>query len=211
MRFNLIKFLYAAIFSGFFISAAYAADAEDLSGLLNGIKTMRAGFTQTIYDNHGQAVQQSSGKMALERPGKFRWEVSKPMPQTIIANADRLWIYDPDLEQVTIRSLKSEAGEAPALLLSHQNTKLENDYSIKSLPTKDNMSWFLLKPKKSDNMFAEVKMGFANNQLKEMVLDDQIGHSTRVKFQKIEMNASISPSLFVFKAPKGTDVIDETR
>ncbi len=193
-------------------SSAFAADASSgLSDLLNGIKTMRAGFTQTIYDNRGTAIQKSTGKMAIERPGKFRWEVSNPMPQTIIANDERLWIYDPDLQQVTIRSLKNEAGEAPALLLSRQNTQLENDYNVQSLTQEKSLQWYLLKPKKHDNMFASVKMGFANSQLKEMVLEDQIGHSTRVQFQKIEMNQSLPASLFVFKAPKGTDVIDETR
>lgn len=210
MRFHLKFFSYLAISMAFLGSVACASDEAELSSLLDGIKTMRAGFTQTIYDNYGKPVQKSNGTMALQRPGKFRWEVSKPMPQTIIANAERLWVYDPDLQQVTIRSLKSEAGEAPALLLSHQNTALEKTYRVQSLGLKDKLHWFLLKPKKSDNMFASVKMGFEEHELKEMVLDDQIGHSTRVIFKKIQMNVSIPSSLFVFKAPAGTDVIDET-
>ena len=211
MRFHLKVFCCLAIYTIFLIPKVFASDATELSALLNGIKTMRAGFVQIIYDNHGKPIQKSNGTMALERPGKFRWEVSKPMPQIIIANKERLWVYDPDLQQVTIRSLKSEAGEAPALLLSHQNTTLESTYHIKSLGQKDKLNWFLLKPKKSDNMFADVKMGFANHELKEMLLDDKIGHSTRVQFQKIKMNTFIPSSLFVFKAPAGTDVIDETR
>lgn len=211
MRFHMRFVSYLAIFITFFTSTVMAAETSELTVLLNGIKTMRAGFTQTVFDNHGKAVMKSNGSMALERPGKFRWEVTKPMPQTIIANAERLWVYDPDLQQVTIRSLKTEAGEAPALLLSHQNAALESDYKIQTLSEKDGLRWFVLKPKKNDNMFASVKMGFAKNELKEMLLDDQIGHSTRVQFQKIEMNTSLPSSLFVFKAPAGTDVIDETR
>jgi outer membrane lipoprotein carrier protein len=211
MRFFLKFVAYLSVFTCFFMATALAAESSELSGLLNGIKTMRAGFVQTIYDNNGKAIQKSTGYMALERPGKFRWEVSQPMPQVIIANRERLWIYDPDLQQVTIRSLKSDAGEAPALLLSHQNTTLESIYNIQAMNEQNDLRWFLLKPKKSDNMFASVKMGFVKTQLKEMVLEDQIGHSTRVQFQKIEMNTAISPSLFVFKAPAGTDVIDETK
>lgn len=211
MRFNLKYFSFLAIFIAFSSSAAAADASAELSGLLNGIKTMRAGFTQIIYDNRGAAIQKSTGKMAVERPGKFRWEVNNPMPQTIIASNERLWIYDPDLQQVTIRSLKSEAGEAPALMLSQQNTKLENDYNIQLMKQDGGLQWYLLKPKKQDNMFASVKMGFANTQLKEMVLEDQIGHSTRVQFLKIEMNQTLPAALFIFKAPKGTDVIDETR
>src|SRR3990167_8050791 len=206
MRFHLKIVTYLVIFITF-MTSALAAGPEELSSLLGGIKTMRAGFIQTIYDNHGKAVQKSTGSMALERPGKFRWEVKKPIPQMIIANTERLWIYDPDLQQVTIRSLKTEAGEAPALLLSHQNTTLEKNYSIEVIKQDGSLRWFLLKPRQNDNMFASVKMGFAsNNQLQEMVMEDQIGHTTRVKFQQIVMNAALPSSLFVFKAPAGTDV-----
>jgi len=209
---NYLQKIYSLIIFTVLSGSAQAADkAQELTGLLNGIKTMRADFTQTIYDNRGQAIQKSTGKMALERPGKFRWQVGKPIPQTIIANSERLWIYDPDLEQVTIRSLKVETGEAPALILSHQNADLEKNYQIQSMKPQGTLQWFLLKPKKNDNMFASVKMGFANTQLKEMVLQDQIGHSTRVQFQKIEMNISLPSSLFKFIPPKGTDIIDETR
>jgi outer membrane lipoprotein carrier protein len=203
--------LHLAVFSAIFASSAFAGEAAELSSLLGQMKTMRASFTQTIYDNNDKPVQKSNGKVALERPGKFRWEVTKPMPQIIIANGERLWIYDPDLQQVTIRSLNSEAGEAPALLLSRQNTALENDYDIKVLAAEKPLHWFILKPKKKDAMFASVKMGFQGSQLKEMMLEDQIGHGTRVQFTNVEMNASLPPALFVFKAPKGTDVIDEAR
>ncbi len=197
----------------FLPAVAFAADASELTGLLNQMQTMRATFTQTIYDNLNKAIQKSQGSMALDRPGKFRWEVQKPSPQIIIANGTRLWIYDPDLEQVTIRSLTTEAGEAPALLLSHQNSTLETNYKIESsTDNKSALHWFTLTPKKKDNMFASVKMGFdQSKQLKEMVLQDQIGHSTRVQFAKVELNVSLPAKLFVFKAPPGTDVIDETR
>jgi outer membrane lipoprotein carrier protein len=211
MRIYLKLGLYLTILMTFIFPRAFAADsAAELTGLLGAIKTMRASFIQTIFDNYGKPVQKSKGTMALERPGKFRWEVSQPMPQTIIANSQKLWVYDPDLQQVTIRNLKSEAGEAPALLLSHQNSDLQKDYSIEVITSKDSLQWFLLKPKKNDNMFESVKMAFANKQLKEMVLQDQIGHSTRVQFQKIQMNSALPASLFIFKAPSGTDVIDES-
>lgn len=185
--------------------------ASELSDLLNQMKTMRASFKQTIYDNNGNAMRPSTGSMALERPGKFRWQVAKPMPQTIIANGGRLWVYDPDLQQVVIRSLQKEAGEAPALLLSRQNSALEDDYVITNLPAEKNMKWFLLKSKQKDSMFASVKFAFQGSQLTEMVLEDQIGHTTRMQFSKIEMNINLPANLFVFKAPAGTDVIDETR
>jgi outer membrane lipoprotein carrier protein len=94
-----------------FVNAAYAAPSTDLSTLLNSLHSMRSDFTQTVYDNHGKAIQKSYGQMALQRPGKFRWEIKKPIPQVIVANDTRLWVYDPDLEQVTIRALHQAAGD----------------------------------------------------------------------------------------------------
>src|SRR5437016_1696485 len=108
----------------------FAASTSDLSNVLNSIRTMKANFIQTVYDNRGKAIQQSKGQMALARPGKFRWDVKKPIPQLIIANNTKLWIYDPDLQQVTIKSLQHVTGETPALLLSHENNVLENDYKV---------------------------------------------------------------------------------
>jgi outer membrane lipoprotein carrier protein len=192
-------------------TAIATTTATDLSDLLNQMKTMRADFTQDILDGEGRAVQKSHGRIALDRPGKFRWEVTKPMPQVIIANGERLWVYDPDLQQVTIRSLKSEAGEAPGLLLSHQNTTLEKDYVIEAKGADRRLRWFSLASRKKDAIFASVKMGFAGNQLKEMILEDQIGHTTRVRFARVETNVKLPASLFIFNAPAGTDVIDETK
>jgi outer membrane lipoprotein carrier protein len=192
----------------------YAATqhSTDLANLLDSVRTMSADFSQTIYDESGKAVQHSYGHMALQRPGKFRWQVTKPIAQLIIANQSRLWIYDPDLEQVTIRSLSKTTGETPALLLSHENTILDKDFTV-SL-TQNNLpgwQWFTLIPKRSDNMFASVRMGFVNGQIHEMRLKDHLGHSTVVQYQNIQTNINLTPALFIFKPPKHVDVINETR
>lgn len=193
--------------------AIYAAPAADLAALLNSLHTMRADFTQTILDNKGKVVQKAYGKMALQRPGKFRWEVSRPIPQLIVANATRLWIYDPDLAQVTIRQLHQAAGESPAVLLSHENASIEKDYTVtrvedKSTPT---WEWFSLAPRGADSMLTKVKMGFENKSLQEMVLVDHLGHTTKIRFQHAQHNVDIPSTLFVFKSPPNVDVIDETK
>jgi len=206
LRYFLIIFFLLA-------KASYAQTASvDLANLLNAVHTMKANFVQTIYDNHGKAIQQSTGNMSLERPGKFRWQVKKPIPQLIIANNSRLWVYDPDLQQVTIRVLSQSTGETPALLLSHVNVTLDKDYIVKPL-TKNtpNSRWFELLPRGADNVFASVQLGFVNNQIREMYLKDHLGHTTRIQFEDAKSNMSISPSTFIFKAPANVDVIDETR
>lgn len=202
-----IKILFFALIS-MLCTSVNATPADDLSVLLNSTRTMQANFTQTVYDNKGKAVQQSFGHMSLERPGKFRWEVTKPIPQVIIANGQRLWIYDPDLEQVTIRKLNKAAGETPALLLSDVDAELTHAYNVK--PDKVNSQLFVLTPKSADNTFASIKISFVKNQLSEMRLEDHLGHLTSLKFQQIKTNVSLPSTLFVFKAPAKVDIIDET-
>lgn len=199
----------------FFImqSVAFAeTTSADLAKLLNSVRTMRAGFTQTVVDGHGKAIQTSYGRMAMERPGKFRWEVQKPIPQLIIANDTRLWIYDPDLQQVTIRALKHATADTPALLLSDVDTVLDKEYSVKTMDK--NMSgwkWFQLQPRSQDNMFAAIEMGFNHDQIMEMHLQDHLGHTTQIKFKNPEINKTLSSTLFVYKAAANVDVIDETK
>jgi outer membrane lipoprotein carrier protein len=211
MKLFYTRFLYfIALFA--FLSAAHAASpSEDLTSLLNSIQSMKANFSQTVYNKRGKATQKSYGRMAMQRPGKFRWDVTKPMPQLIIANGAKLWIYDADLDQVTIRSLKKSAGETPALLLSHDNKTLDRDFNVKILPKNAAGQWFALTPKRRDNMFESIQMGFVNNQIREMRLQDSLGSNTVIQFQNIQMNPSISAAQFSFKSSAKIDVIDETR
>lgn len=203
------------VFILFFISTSLALASEAgnaLLPLLNRINTLQANFTQTVYDNHNQAVQQSFGTLVLSRPGKFRWDVKKPIPQLIVANLSRLWIYDPDLEQVTIRAFSANATDAPALLLSHPDATLEATYTVSSIQKKQSsLQWFSLKPKKKDSLFDEVQLGFQQGQLQEMRLLDHLGHTTQIEFNHVQVNGNVSPTLFTFKIPKQADVIDETR
>lgn len=192
---------------------SYASSANDvLSARLAKIDSMQADFTQTITDRKDKPVQKSVGHMSLQRPSKFRWSVTKPTAQVVVANGKRLWIYDPDLEQVTIRSLSKEIGETPALLLSNTQTTLASDFNVKMQQDKNGgLQWFFLIPKNQNSMLALIKLGFANNQIREMHLEDHLGHITNVEFYNILMNAKLSASLFDFKPPKHVDVIDETK
>jgi outer membrane lipoprotein carrier protein len=208
------KILFSLYFTALFAltTLAHASASTDFITLLNAVHSMKANFTQTIYDGKGKATQKSYGRIALLRPGKFRWDVQKPIPQLIIANANKLWIYDPDLEQVTIRTLKKTAGESPALILSHDNTNLEHAFTIQTLQRgTPAWRWFSLTPKQPDNMFESIQMGFVKNQIQEMHLKDNLGHTTVVQFKDIQLNASLPASLFNFKPSAKIDVIDETR
>jgi outer membrane lipoprotein carrier protein len=204
---NFFKFIIIC-----YAMVSFVVHAESLPDLLNNVRTMKSSFVQTVYDNKNKPIQQSYGTMAMKRPGLFRWDVKKPIPQLIVANQTRLWIYDPDLEQVTVRSLKKAAGDTPALLLSHVSGVLEKNYTVQVSPKNTSQSkWFTLTPRGADSMFASIKLGFVNNEISEMRLQDHLGHQTRIQFKNSQENIAIPDNLFVFKAPRGVDVIDETR
>lgn len=185
--------------------------SDELTQLLSTIQSLQADFTQTISDNKGKQTEQSVGKMALQRPGKFRWSVTRPVAQLIVANNTRLWIYDPELEQVTVRYLNKEIENTPVLLLSNPSAALEKNFNVQTINKAASMQWFALLPKSRDSMLAFIKMGFANGKISEMDLQDHLGHNTVIEFYNVSMNQPVSASLFNFKPPAHTDVIDETR
>jgi outer membrane lipoprotein carrier protein len=212
MKAMLIRYFTLYLMANFISTAFAASDSSTLTDLLQGVKTLKANFTQQTRDGRGKETQRAYGRMALERPGKFRWEITKPIPQLIIANKNTLWVYDPDLEQVTVRNLNYSAGEAPALLLSHDNASLEKGFKVSTLPAKQaNMQWFSLTPKKPDNMFEHIEIGFSNKELKQMRLKDHLGNMTAIQFTNIQNNMAVNASLFTFKAPARVDVIDERK
>lgn len=189
-----------------------ATPAVTLIQLLSTIHTMQADFTQTINDNKGKQTEQSAGHMALQRPGKFRWELTKPVAQLIVANNTRLWIYDPELEQATVRLLNKEIDNTPAMLLSQpDNVAIEKNFKVQMINNVASLQWFALLPKNHDSMLAFIKMGFAHGQIREIDLQDHLGHNTVIEFYNVVLNHPLPAALFHFIPPAHTDVIDETR
>jgi outer membrane lipoprotein carrier protein len=199
-----------------FYSCVHAQTAsDDLTNLLLNIHTMQADFVQTIRDQQsGKTVQQSRGHIMLERPGKFRWDVTSPIAQLIIANGTRLWIYDKDLEQVTIRLFRKATGQTPALLLSDKNLTLGKDFNVSVINNPSQIAGiekFLLTPKDKEDTFETITLTFMNKQIHEMQLKDHLDHLTVIAFQRVQMNKPLAGSLFTFQPPANVDVIDETK
>jgi len=207
------KILFKLIVLFVIVNSAFAANdvVTSLASLLSNVKTLKANFSQETYDARGKRTQKASGVMAVSRPYQFRWEIEKPIPQLIIVDKKTLWIYDKDLEQVTIRTLDTDTADAPALLLSYDHATLEKNYKTTAIPSKeDNIKWFSLEPKNKDNMFELIEVGFGSNkELKKMRLKDHLGNMTAIQFSNNQNNKPLNASLFTLKTPKGTDVIDE--
>ena len=191
-----------------FTTSIFAAQpSEELAGLLNKFNAMTGQFTQVLYDANGKPMQKSSGSMALQRPGKFRWEVYQPNPQLLIADGNSLWIYDKDLAQATKQKL-DQSSNSPALLLSGSIESVQARFNV-SYPGNENAAgkWFMLKPKDKNDMFQWVELRFVNGSLADMRLYDNLNTLTDFHFSKVKINPPLNASMFQFKAPKGVEVI----
>lgn len=180
---------------------------QELAGLLNQFSAMTGQFSQVLYDANGKPMQKSTGSMALQRPGKFRWEVYQPNPQLLIADGSTLWIYDKDLAQATQQKL-DQSSNSPALLLSGSIESVQSRFNV-SYPGNETApgKWFMLKPKDKNDMFQWVELRFVNGNLADMRLYDNMNTLTDFHFSKVKINPPLNESMFKFKAPKGVEVI----
>ena len=188
--------------------AAWSASVEELKSYLQQTTTARARFAQMVLDKNLKPLQQATGTMQFSRPGKFRWEYDKPYEQTIVGDGARLWIYDKDLNQVTVRKLDRALGSSPAAILAGSN-EIEKGYTLSAAGSQDGLEWIEAVPRSKDTAFERIRLGFNKSTLEAMELRDQFGQRTVIKFSAIERNAKLSPESFKFTPPKGADVITE--
>ena len=187
---------------------AHAGGVDRLKGFIAGAKTAEADFTQTVADKNGRVTQQASGKMAFARPGKFRWDYSKPYEQVIVGDGAKLWLYDADLEQVTVKSLGDVIAGTPAALLAGDNA-IEKYFALKDAGEADGLEWLEATPKTQDTSFERIRMGFKGDLLMQMELFDTFGQRTTLKLSRFVRNPVIAPSRFTFTPPRGADIIGE--
>lgn len=196
--------LFALVLTG----AAHAGGVERLKAFIAGAKTAEADFTQTVSDRSGRVTQQASGRMAFARPGKFRWDYRKPYEQIIVGDGAKLWLYDADLEQVTVKPLGDVIAGTPAALLAGDNA-IEKYFALKNAGEADGLEWLEATPRSRDTTFERIRMGFKGDVLVQMELFDTFGQRTTLRLSRFERNPRIAPARFTFTPPKGADVIGE--
>jgi outer membrane lipoprotein carrier protein len=190
------------------LTATWAsAPAEDLQGRLNAMKAMQANFKQVVKTKK-KIIAQSSGTMALQRPGRFRWETKSPMAQLIVADGKKMWIYDVDLEQVTVKKQDKGIGGTAALFLSGYDDTVSRNFDVTNT-SEGKSQHFYLKSKSKKDSFQQVEMVFDGNNLQSLKLFDQLGQVTDVKLSAIKNNVELNSQLFSFKPPKGVDVVQQ--
>lgn len=190
-------------------SAVAATDnytaSKRLNALLSKTKSITANFSQTTKGSSAGGTY--SGTMAVQRPSKFRWETTSPADQLVVASGSKLWVYDKDLEQATVQSVNNQVGNTPALLLSGDPSKISSNFKVTQ--PYSNKNYYVLYPKSSSANFRNMSIAFSGGKPVMMVLNDNLGQTTSIKFSNITLNPSISSSKFTFTPPKGVDVISQ--
>lgn len=188
--------------------------SKTLEQFFQTTQSMQTNFEQTIKNNRGKVLEQSIGKLILSRPDKFILEYTSPAEQQYISNGKTIWIYDVELEQVSIKVLDENIGDSPALLLSsNENVYLHYDVSDVSnvaLKESDEHQWVQLIAKKEEMTFEKVLLAFKDNILMQMIMHDSFGQITQLKFSNIQVNKPFSFRRFNFVPPEGVDVIGST-
>jgi outer membrane lipoprotein carrier protein len=191
--------------------AAFAQGTGDavarVDAYLASLRTLSADFAQVVRNRDGQVVERASGTLSLSRPNRFRWDYRQPYLQTIVADGERLWLYDSDLEQVTVRALEAGLGSTPAMLLSGSG-KVGDAFTALTLEREGDWTWARLRPKQEDSDFDRVGLAFdARGELAAMELRDKLGQATVIEFGNVRRNPALDAALFRFEPPPGADVI----
>ncbi len=187
---------------------AHAGGVDRLKAFIAGARTAEAEFTQTVSDKSGRVTQKASGTMAFQRPGKFRWDYRAPYEQVIVGDGSKLWLYDVDLEQVTVRKLGDVISGTPAALLAGDDA-IEKYFNLKDAGSSGGLEWLEATPKTKDTTFDRIRMGFRGDVLAEMELYDHFGQRTSLKLSDLQRNPRLPASRFKFVPPKGVDLIGE--
>jgi chaperone LolA len=201
--------LFITLFSLLLANSAYAGASDKLKSFIASSQSGQANFTQVVQDKKGKKIQSASGTMQFVRPGKFRWVYQKPYEQIIVGDGAKFWLYDVDLNQVTVKKLDAALGSSPAALLSGNN-EIERAFVLKDSESKDGLDWLEATAKAPDTGFEKIAMAFnAQGELVVMELRDAFGLKTELRFSKMQINPQLAPHLFHFVPPKGADVLGE--
>ncbi len=185
--------------------ASAASGPDRLHAFLDQVHSLRADFRQSVFDEDGRQLDDTSGKVYIARPGRFRWDYTEPYPQEIVGDGEKVWIYDSELEQVTVRPLGDALGDTPVMLLS-SDEPVEHSFEVRAVEGPDGYAWVELTPLGDQVSFTGIRLGFDGETLRIMELRDAFGQLTRLRFESVERNPELEPALFRFTPPQGADV-----
>jgi outer membrane lipoprotein carrier protein len=188
-------------------SVAHADAVDALRDFGRDVKSGKANFTQTVTSPDGKRKKVSSGSFEFQRPNQFRFTYAKPFEQVIVADGQKVWIYDADLNQASSRKLADALGATPAALLAGAN--LERDFTLKARPSDGGLDWVQAVPKQAESTIQSLKLGFKGKELAAMEIVDGFGQRSRLDFSAVQANVPVAAERFQFKLPAGADLIEQ--
>lgn len=203
---KLIKTFLSLLVLLFMMSANANTGEQQLRSFLKNNKSFQANFTQSLFNEFGYELQFSTGKFSLQKPGKFSWDYEEPYPQIIMSNGKVIWMFDSELEQVTIKPVDASLSNTSMVLL-FSDTDIDKEFNIIKLDVKEGVSWVELTSKKPSTEFSHILVGMKDNQLVSIKLIDGFNQTTEIKFSHISTSPGFSGNRFEFKIPKNVDVI----
>ncbi|GAA0243585.1 outer membrane lipoprotein chaperone LolA [Rhodanobacter caeni] len=201
-------FATALLLLSFVTQAATGPARARLDAFAQNLHSLTGQFSQTLIDINGQGSKTSSGTLALQAPRQFRWETLTPYKQTIVADGSRVWMYDPELDQVTVRIQSAEEAHSPLTVLTDVS-QLDRNFKVAERGERDGLQWLRLTSTAKDPQFDYADLGFDANGLARMTFRDQLGSTTDIRFSNWQRNVAIPPAMFNFVPPPGADVIGD--
>lgn len=203
----MIRFISFVLFM--VLGTAYATPATDLNALLTDMTSLRANYTQTTVDPKFRDKQLVEGECVLARPNQFRWEVKKPYQQLLVADGTKLWIYDADLEQVTVQPLQDNLKDTPALLLAGDPKAVTEHFRVAAKETGLGEKTFELTPLDEDSLVLGLQLTFKGSVITKMILVDNLHQIVTIEFSQMQVNQIMPQDFFRFTPPRGVDVIGD--
>jgi len=186
------------------------ADAVDaLREFAREAKTGRAAFTQMVTSPDGAKKKTSSGSFEFARPNRFRFAYAKPFEQQIIGDGQRLWLYDVDLQQATVRAMDKALGATPAALLAGASP--DKDFELSPLPATQGLEWVQATPRDKEALanLQSLRVGFRGNTLAAIELVDGFGQRSLLTFTALVINVALAADTFRFVPPPGVEVLTQ--
>ena len=184
----------------------FAGALEDFRAFTRDTKAATGDFTQVVVDRSGKTLRQSSGTFSIARPGKFRWTYAKPYSQLLVGDGQKVWVYDQDLNQVTVRTMDKALSATPAALLSGSG-EFEKIFTLEELPAAEGLTWVGARPKDPDSGLESARLGFDSGVLSKLEFVDNFGQTTTISVSKLQKNPQLAADTFKFTPPKGADVV----
>ena len=203
-----LSFLFGWLGGWLALVAVGAQSDSQVERYFQNLKSLQADFVQTVFDESARPVQISKGRVYMQKPGRFRWDYREPSKQIIVADGKRLWLYDAELEQVTVRTLDKALSSTPLALLSGA-APIQDAFTVNAAGTRNGLQWYELHPKQEQNEFKLLRVAFNGDALQATELEDAFNQRTRLEFQGLQRNVAIDPALLRFVPPAGVDVVGD--